>query len=217
MRLTVAESVRLLLLVTTGMAGCRTGEWEPLDPARDAGGASLPGDVRADPPENDVKGEERPSDALPQPPPGLPCVAPTGCDPLVGTSAAHPPWGIWALATLYGPSAQPVSPTPPLQVEIRPDGTTYHWICAGAPSDGSLTEPCPRATRMTCATGTATWDGFRWKLTYANPPVIGVPGLGHVTPDGKGNIIVGYIYYTSSAGLLRRVAEPDSGGPGCTP
>jgi hypothetical protein len=57
----------------------------------------------------------------------------------VATSPSTPPSGIWSMSVQYGPVGQAVTPTIPMQVEMRADFTAYAWVCAGAPDDGSVT------------------------------------------------------------------------------
>lgn len=146
-----------------------------------------------------------------------PCDPADGCDPEVATSQARPPWGIWSMIVQYGPVGVPVQPTVPMQVEIRPDGNSYRWVCVGAPADGSLTQACARPTRIDCLSGTNGWDGTRWRVDFPEARVGGVPEQFQIVPDGHGRIFISYINPTYSGGLFWRVGEATAGAPSCTP
>lgn len=135
----------------------------------------------------------------------------TSQDPLAGTSADHPPYGIWTMAVQYGPPGEPVTPTVPLQVELRPDGTAYRWMCAGAPADGSVTEPCPISSRIPCGAGTVAFTGTGWMLEFPGFSNSTFPNQGSITPDGKGQILIPYINPTYSGALFRRVSASSTG------
>jgi hypothetical protein len=134
----------------------------------------------------------------------------------VASSQATPPWGIWAMEVQYGPPGQAVNPIAPYQVELRPDGTAYRWLCAGAPDDGSVLTVCGTPSRTQCLSGgTIAWDGMRWHLSFPNNALGLVSGAGDISPDGNGNIVISYIDPTYSGGLFRRIGAPSSGVSGC--
>lgn len=133
----------------------------------------------------------------------------------VATSQANPPWGVWSMIVQYGPVGQSVSPTIPMQIELRPDGTAFAWICAGAPDDGSVAQACAAVTRTHCWLGTVAWNGKRWRVDFPVAHVGGVPEQGDITPDGKGNILIAYINPTYSGALFRRVGGAASGADAC--
>lgn len=137
-------------------------------------------------------------------------------DPLAGTDEAHPPTGIWAMSVQYGAVGDPVSPTIPLEVEFRADGSAYSWVCAGAPSDGTYAAVCTRTARIECMVGTLAWNGARWRFTFPDlEDEYDVPEMGDVAPDGEGSLLLSYINPTYSGALFRRVAGPLDGGASC--
>jgi hypothetical protein len=143
---------------------------------------------------------------------------PNGAAADVATSPSKPPWGIWSISVMYGPPGEAVSPTPPVQVELRPDGTAYSWTCAGAAEDGSIGAPCGAPSRTDCLDhGSVAWNGTRWHVTFPASQIPNTPEQGDISPDGKGDILVGYILGTYSGGLFRRVADATSGGASCSP
>jgi hypothetical protein len=116
----------------------------------------------------------------------------------------------------YGPPGQVVTPTVPLQVELRADGTAYRWLCAGAPDDGSVNAACARPTRTNCLVGSVAWNGARWRVTFPDIGVTGIPNLGDITPDGKGDVLIAYINPTYSGGLFGKTATSAADLTGCT-
>lgn len=138
-------------------------------------------------------------------------------DPGLGTSELEPPLGIWSMIVQYGPVGAVVEPTIPMQVELRPDGTAFAWVCAGAPDDGSFAEACLAIARMQCWIGTVAWSGQRWRVDFPVAHVGGVPQQGDIIPDGKGNILISYINPTYSGALFSKVAAPMSWPPACVP
>jgi len=139
-------------------------------------------------------------------------------DPLVGTSEDHPPTGLWTMAVQYGAVGEEVSPTIPLQVELRADGTAYRWMCAEAPSDGSFDEPCDTAARRACMVGSVAWDGAQWRFEFpALEEQFIVDEMGPIIPDGQGRLLLSYINPTYSGALFRRVAAAATDGASCEP
>lgn len=142
---------------------------------------------------------------------------PASVDPLVGTSADHPPWGIWTMAIQYGAIGEEVSPTIPLQVELRPDGSAYRWICAGAPDDGSFDQVCASVARMECMIGSIGWNGAAWSFEFPTlEATFIVEEMGGITPDGQGRLLLSYINPTYSGALFRKIAPEAAGADACT-
>lgn len=134
-----------------------------------------------------------------------------------GTSEANPPLGVWSMIVQYGPPGEAVSPTRPMQVEMRADGSAFAWICAGAPDDGSFSQSCTPVARSQCWLGTFAWTGVRWRVDFPVAHVGGVPEQGDVTPDGNGNILISYINPTYSGALFKKVGEATTGADACVP
>jgi hypothetical protein len=138
-------------------------------------------------------------------------------DSNVATSQANPPWGVWSMIVQYGPPGGVTTPTIPMQVELRSDGTAFAWICAGAPDDGSFSQSCATIARTQCWIGTVAWNGKRWRVDFPVAHVGGVPNQGDITPDGKGNILIAYINPTYSGALFKKVGAAMSGADACVP
>jgi hypothetical protein len=119
------------------------------------------------------------------------------------------------MSVQYGAVGEIVTPTIPLQVELRADGTAYQWLCSGAPNDGSVTAPCAVESRTQFRSTTTVWDGSRWRLRIAAPMVS--PDQGTLVPDGSGNILIPYVNPTYSGALFRRVADAAGSDPSCPP
>ena len=128
--------------------------------------------------------------------------------------AAPLPSGVWTMTVQYGPVGVPVTPTIPLQLEVRPDGTAYRWVCSGAPDDGSLSAPCAPSARSACERTTVAWDGARWRLAMAPQLTL---DQGAFVPDGEGRVLIPYINPSYSGALFARVGEPDASGAACAP
>lgn len=135
----------------------------------------------------------------------------------VATSESTPPYGVWSMIVQFGPPGTAVGPTIPMQVEMRPDGTAFAWLCAGAPDDGSFAEVCAKLSRHQCWIGTVAWTGVRWRVDFPAAHVGGVPEQGDITPDGKGNILISYVNPTYSGALFTRLGEITPGGDACIP
>ena len=141
----------------------------------------------------------------------------TMADPDAATSQGHPPVGTWSMIVQYGPVGQQVQPTIPMQVELRADGAAYAWVCAGAPSDGSLSKVCAEPSRTQCLVGSFAWDGVRWRANFPANHIGGTPNQGDIAPDGSGNILISYINPTYSGALFKWVDIASSGAPSCQP
>jgi hypothetical protein len=123
--------------------------------------------------------------------------------PDVATSPDHPPTGLWTMTVQYGAVGEPVSPTIPLQVEFREDGSAFAWVCAGAPSDGSFDEVCAAPARGQCLAGTYAWSGVRFEFSFPKlEEGFTVEEMGRITPDGQGNLLLSYIKPTYSGALF---------------
>ena len=130
---------------------------------------------------------------------------------------ADAPWGIWAMTVQYGPPGEAITPTIPMQVDLRPDGTAYRWTCTGAPDDGSVTSPCDPPVRGDCYVGTVAWTGSKWNVALPKNQFGGLDNQGDISAGENGTILISYINPSASGALFRRVGEPGTGGPGCTP
>jgi hypothetical protein len=205
----------LMTLILTGTPACSSavqdlGNDQTSADAAGADAGALVDEGGGDGPGTDVRGD---LDAA--------LFAPDGWDDFdaasVATSVATPPWGVWSMSVQYGPVGVAVTPTTPMQIEIRPDGTAYRWTCVGAPSDGSLTQPCAAVARAQCLTGTEGWDGARWRVDFPAIDTAGLSDQGNITPDGSGDILITYIDPSYSGALFRKVGTFTVEGPACTP
>lgn len=125
-------------------------------------------------------------------------------------SAPPGPWGVWRLVSLDGPPGVPASePAPPMQLELRADGTAYRARCTDAQQ-----ERCPGAFTYDCLAGTVAWDGSEWRVDIPDIRVGGVPEQGQIVSEPGGGILVRYIYPTYSGGHFIRV---DDGAGSCAP
>jgi hypothetical protein len=135
-----------------------------------------------------------------------------------GTSEADAPLGVWTMSVQYGPVGEAVSPTIPLQVELRADGTAYKWLCAGAPSDGSFTDVCAAPSRSECMVGSFAWSGTRWEFEFPElEDEYTIDEMGRITPGVEGGLLLSYINPTYSGALFTRIADASVGDASCAP